>query len=118
MSKVKPESIRRGNLVWADAAPTKGSEQRGDRPHLVITNSRFHRAYGLATVVPATTAATRGRKPFPTWVANPDGSGHFMVEQIRALSLERVRRVDDCVPPAVVDQVLAIFDHMARDGDR
>ena len=107
---------KRGDIAWADASPTHGKEQYGDRPHLVITNSRFHLAYQLAIVVPATTAGVRGRKVLPTWIPSADGSGHYMVEQVRAMSLERIRRISGSEPDAV-PAVVNIMNRLTTEGD-
>lgn len=48
--------LRRGTVAWLDLDPTKGREQRGHRPALVIASDAYlARATSLAIVVPVTT---------------------------------------------------------------
>ncbi|MBO0843647.1 MAG: type II toxin-antitoxin system PemK/MazF family toxin [Nocardioides sp.] len=81
--------INRGDVVWADMAPTIGREQRGHRPYLVLSDDRFHARQQVVLAVPMTTR----RKPWPTRV--PMGSGSWaMAEQPTTVSIARVTRVD------------------------
>ena len=46
-------TLRRGDVVWADLDPTRGREQSGRRPVLVIASDLFlEQADSLAIVVP------------------------------------------------------------------
>lgn len=48
--------LRRGAVVWADLDPTRGREQAGRRPALVVASDLYlEQAETLAIVVPATT---------------------------------------------------------------
>ena len=76
-----------GDLVWVDLSPTKGNEQAGRRPCLVVSDT-FAR---LPIVVPLT-HTSRG---WPTHVELEEtpGSGMpsvAMCEQLRSVSSERI----------------------------
>ncbi|WP_211960572.1 type II toxin-antitoxin system PemK/MazF family toxin [Cupriavidus plantarum] len=45
----------RGEVWWVNLDPTKGHEQAGKRPVVVLTPERFNRATDRAIVVPMTT---------------------------------------------------------------
>ena len=50
-----------GDIVWLDFDPQAGREQGRRRPALVLTDSAYNRASGLAVVCPLTSK----RKPYP-----------------------------------------------------
>ncbi len=43
-----------GDIVWVDFSPTKGHEQRGRRPAVVISVKAYTKVSGLCTVSPIT----------------------------------------------------------------
>ena len=81
--------IRRGDLIWASFDPVVGREQAKHRPHLVLSDRRFHKTSSLVIVVPLTTVD----KSWPTRVKVAEGSW-AVCEQPRTLSVERVTRVE------------------------
>jgi mRNA interferase MazF len=58
-----------GDLIWTDFDPSRGREQAGRRPALVISHAAFSAATGLAIVCPITSKV----RPFPTSVVLPSG---------------------------------------------
>ena len=60
---------RSGDLIWTDFDPTRGREQAGRRPALVVSASTFTENTGLAVVCPITSRI----RPFPTSVVLPAG---------------------------------------------
>jgi mRNA interferase MazF len=50
-----------GDIVWLDFDPQAGREQGRRRPALVLTDSTYNRASGLAVVCPLTSK----REPYP-----------------------------------------------------
>ena len=95
--------LQAGDLVWVDLRPTRGHEQGGVRPAVVLTDREFHRRNDTAVVCPVTS----NKKPWPTKVLLPDGlaaTGAILVNQVRTLDLTaRGFRAIGRVP----DQVLA-----------
>ena len=47
--------LERGDIVWIDFSPTKGHEQSGGRPAVVISPLKYNTLYALALVCPLTT---------------------------------------------------------------
>lgn len=80
--------IERGDVVWAAMDPVEGREQRGHRPHLVLSDERFHRARELVIAVPMTSK----HRPWPTRIEIAPGS-YAMAEQPRTFSVDRVTKV-------------------------
>jgi mRNA interferase MazF len=73
-----------GDLVWVDLEPTRGREQGGARPAVVLTDREFHRRGDTAIVCPITSNTA----PWPTKVTLPDGlpvRGAVLVDQVRSL---------------------------------
>ena len=79
--------------VWlVNLNPTRGHEQAGIRPALVVSADRFNRSpAGLAIVVPLTT--TRQGVPWHVPIVPPDGGVRIIsfakCEDIRSLSVGR-----------------------------
>jgi mRNA interferase MazF len=73
-----------GDLIWTDFTPTKGREQAGRRPALVISAKAFTAHTGLAVVCPITSRV----RPFPTSVVLPPGlpiAGEILTSHIRSI---------------------------------
>ena len=50
-----------GDLIWTDFDPTKGREQAGRRPALVVSSAAFTENTGLAIVCPSRHGSGRFR---------------------------------------------------------
>jgi len=86
-------AARRGEVWLADLRPSRGHEQTGMRPVLVVSADPFNRSpAGLVIAVPFTTR----RREIPTHVEvhPPDGGlravSFAMCEQIRTLAADRL----------------------------
>src|SRR5580698_10262390 len=75
-----------GDLIWTDFDPTRGREQAGRRPALVVSPAVFTENTGLAVVCPITSRVL----PFPTSVALPSGlrvAGEVLISHIRSIDV-------------------------------
>lgn len=65
--------MKRGEVYWADLAPRSGSEQRGRRPVIVVSNDGFNQvlSWNSVIVVPVTSSTAQARRG-PTVVELPD----------------------------------------------
>jgi len=100
----------KGDIVVLSLDPQSGHEQKGRRPALVVSNTQFNRATGLAMVCPLT-SADRGI-PFHVPVADcPAVSGFVMAEQVKSVDFaaRHARRLA-AAPPALLYAVLAVLD--------
>jgi mRNA interferase MazF len=86
-------AIRRGEVWLADLNPTRGREQTGQRPILIVSADPFNQSpAGLVIAVPFTTR----ERGIPTHieVRPPDGGLHdvsyAMCEQLRTLAADRL----------------------------
>src|SRR5208283_2065469 len=83
-------------IFWADLDPSKGSEQAGHRPVLVVSAEEVNQALQIVSVLSVTSVKT-GRKVYPTEtflessVTGLPKDSIAMSHQIRAISKERLR---------------------------
>lgn len=73
-----------GDLIWTDFNPTKGREQAGRRPALVVSSKALTANTGLAVVCPITSRV----RPFPSSVVLPAGlpvEGEILTSHIRSI---------------------------------
>ena len=93
--------MRRGDVVWIDLDPTRGSEADKRRPAVVVSNDGANRTAqalgrGVVTVVPIT-SQTQRVYPFqvllPTKCCGLPKSSKAQAEQIRSVAVQRVGTV-------------------------
>jgi mRNA interferase MazF len=102
-------TIRRGEVWLADLNPSRGHEQTGERPVLIVSANPFNQSpAGLVIAVPFTTR----ERDIPTHVEvrPPDGGlrdvSFAMCEQLRTLAADRLAsRPFGSVSPAVLRSV-------------
>jgi mRNA interferase MazF len=87
--------ILRGEIRWADLSPTRGREQSGLRPVLILSHDIFNGRSGTVIAVAITSQPQRagfpltleletGGMPKQSWVK---------ISQIRTLSVERIGKL-------------------------
>jgi mRNA interferase MazF len=102
-------TIRRGEVWPAELKPTRGREQSGERPVLIVSADRFNQ--GRARLVIAVPFTTRERGlPVHVEVRPPDGGlrevSFAMCEQVRSLAVDRLGpQPFGSVPAIVLDSV-------------
>ncbi|HEX5137931.1 MAG TPA: type II toxin-antitoxin system PemK/MazF family toxin [Planctomycetota bacterium] len=109
-------SLARGSVVLVDLEPTRGHEQRGTRPCIVVSDPAVAASlrFPLVCVVPVTGTATKGIL-YPRLAAGTGGlkkESFVLVEQIRSIDKRRVVRVYGTIGGAAleaVDQGLALY---------
>ena len=87
-------TVRRGDIYYADLSPVVGSEQGGMRPVLIVQNDIGNR-YSPTVIAAAITSRTEKTK-LPTHIEiGPDSglakSSVILCEQIRTLDKKRLR---------------------------
>jgi mRNA interferase MazF len=100
--------ILRGEVRWADLSATRGSEQAGRRPVLVLSHDVFNDRSG--TVIAAAITSQPQRAGFPltlevTSVRLPKRSW-VKISQIRTLAVERLGRRIARISPEQTTQVV------------
>ena len=105
-----PYIPEKGDFVIVTFDPQSGHEQKGRRPALVVSNSLFNKATGLAIVCPITN--TYRNIPFHVEIPKESSlTGYVMVEQVKSIDYEsrKVKRVEKA-SKYVLSEVLSILD--------
>lgn len=111
--------IKQGDIVRIDLDPTAGSEIRGARPALVLSNAEFNRS-GCALVAPITQGGNIQR--IAGWAVTLMGAGTttqgvVVVSHCRVVDLAaRDASVIETVPPEITSEVLAKLQAMLEVG--
>lgn len=103
--------MERGEIWVVGLDPTKGHEQQGTRPVLIVSPGPFNRLTGVPVVLPVTQggnfARTAGFAVSLTG-AGTRTAGVVRCDQPRALDLRaRGGRRIEAIPSAIMDEVLA-----------
>ncbi|HOT24624.1 MAG TPA: type II toxin-antitoxin system PemK/MazF family toxin [Thermoleophilia bacterium] len=100
--------ILRGEVRWADVDPTRGHEQSGRRPVLILSADVFNERSGTVIAVALTTQPQRAGFPLtlelsssqltkPSWIK---------ISQIRTLSVQRIGRKLGAASPEELARVM------------
>ena len=89
-----------GDLIWTEFDPTRGREQSGRRPALVVSSAGFTENTGLTVVCPITSRV----RPFPTSIVLPPSlpvAGEILTSHIRSIDTQAwpIRYTGAAVPP-------------------
>ena len=86
--------ILKGEIRWADLNPTRGHEQAGHRPVLILSQDVFNERSGTVIAVALTSQQPRAGFPL-TLESRADGlpkESWIKISQIRTLAAERIGR--------------------------
>jgi mRNA interferase MazF len=89
---VSPPRLRTGDVVWLSLAPTKGREQSGHRPAVVVSGQDYLDLVDTLAMVAPVTSIDRGW-PNHVPVTGPHGldkPSWVMTEQLRTVSRDRI----------------------------
>jgi mRNA interferase MazF len=87
--------ILRGEIRWADLNPTRGHEQAGLRPVLILSHDIFNERSGTVIAVAITSQPQRAGFPLTLELKTGDmpKQSWIKISQIRTLSVERIGKV-------------------------
>lgn len=92
----------RGDIVLLNFDPTRGREQHGTRPAVVISPKLYNRASGLALVCPIT-SKSKGY-PFEVAISANEGiAGVALVDQVRCIDWKA--RTARCIGVLTAEQI-------------
>jgi len=103
------QTVRRGDIYYADLSPVVGSEQGGMRPVLIVQNDTGNRH--SPTVIAAAITSQMGKAKLPTHIEFTGAScgltrdSVILLEQIRTIDKSRLREKMGKLPDAVMDRV-------------
>lgn len=102
--------VARGDVVVVELDPTKGSEQRGTRPCLVVQNDVGNENAPTTIVVPFTTSFDDELYPFEVLVEADEGplreDSVALCSQIRTVSIEH--RISENLGPVPGERMEAV----------
>ena len=102
-------SVKRGDIFYADLSPVVGSEQGGVRPVLIVQNDTGNRH--SPTVIAAAITSQTGKARLPTHISvSPLSCGLpkqsiILLEQVRTLDKKRLRERMGHVEERVMEKV-------------
>jgi mRNA-degrading endonuclease toxin of MazEF toxin-antitoxin module len=110
-SRQRTPIAERGEIYLVSLDPTRGHEQQGRRPVLVVSPGAFNRLTNVPIVLPITTGGDFARvRGFTVSLADTGirSTGVIRCDQPRALDLHaRGGRKLETAPAAIIDEVLA-----------
>ncbi|PYJ68347.1 MAG: MazF family transcriptional regulator [Verrucomicrobia bacterium] len=85
-------AILRGDIRWADLAPTKGPEQAGRRPVVILSEDTFNDRSGTVIAMAITSREPKVGFPLALELTTPrlPKRSWVKISQIRTLSVERL----------------------------
>ncbi len=98
--------ILRGEVRWADLSPTRGHEQAGRRPVVILSQDVFNARSGTVIALAITSRPQKAAFPL-TLALGPDQLSKpswVKISQIRTLSTERIgKRLGMLTPEQMVE---------------
>jgi len=100
--------ILRGEIRWADLSPSRGHEQAGQRPVLILSHDVFNERSGTVIAVALTSQPPRAGFPLTLELVTPrlPKRSWVKISQIRTLATERIGRRLGRAAPEELAQVL------------
>ena len=100
--------VRRGDVVWADFSPTRGREQSGERPAIIVASNNYLESVpNLVIALPVTTVDRRW--PHHVRLAGDllrlSKTSWALTEQPRAISRDRLTRSAGRVDADCLDEI-------------
>lgn len=93
-----------GDIVWVDFSPTRGHEQSGHRPAVVVSVRSYTKASGLCTVCPVTSQAKGYTSEIP--LATSEIVGTILSDQYRTIDIDaRALRRAGKVSPKILSDI-------------
>lgn len=87
--------ILRGEIRWADLTPTRGHEQAGLRPVLILSHDIFNERSGTVIAVAITSQPQRAGFPLTLQLKTGEipKQSWVKISQIRTLSVQRIGKL-------------------------
>lgn len=102
--------IRRGDVFLVDLNPTRGGEIRKSRPSVVVSPDELNTHLRMFIIAPLTTGGYL--YPFRIPCRFEGKQGFVVLDQIRAVDIERLVKRLGRLAPATLQKVLAILQEM------
>ena len=106
--------ILRGEVRWAELSPTRGREQAGRRPVLVLSHDIFNKRSGTVIAMAVTSQPQKARFPltYPLESRQLPKRSWVKISQIRTLSVDRIGRKLGTVEPEQLAEIIDGLDQI------
>jgi len=102
----KYTNLERGDIVWIDFSPTKGHEQSGLRPAVIISGNQYNSFSNLVLACPVTTK--QKDYFFKVKITGLDKDSFVLVDQVRTFDIkERVKKITGKINNSEMNEILA-----------
>jgi len=108
--------IARGTLVLVSLDPTRGHEQRGTRPCVIVSDAEViaDQRFPLVAVIPVSTTPAEGAlyPPLAPGASGLTRASFALVDQVRSVDKRRIQRVFGSVSHSeimAIDEGLTLF---------
>jgi mRNA interferase MazF len=109
-------SILRGDIRWAELDPTRGNEQQGTRPVLVISHDVFNERSGTVVAMAITSQPQKAGFPLTLPMGQVGGKDAWLkISQVRVLSTQRLGRKIGKVAPELLSQAIDGLNEIVGD---
>jgi len=100
--------ILRGEIYWADLNPTRGHEQAGIRPVVIISHDIFNNKSGTIIAMAITSQPQRAGFPLTHELKSGDlpKRSWVKISQIRTISTSRLEKMVGQVDPDELDTII------------
>ena len=100
--------ILRGDIVWADLEPTRGNEQAGQRPVLILSEDAFSYRSGAVMAIALTSQPQKAGFPLTLELleTNLPKRSWAKISQIRKLSVQRLKKKIGKASAGEMDQIV------------
>ena len=100
---------KQGDIIQLDFSPTKGREQRGKRPALILSNNSFYKNTGLLIVCPISNTDNNFPLHLKLTGENLKTTGVILTQHIKTID-PQAREVlfVEAAPRAIVEQALGM----------
>ena len=109
--------VSQGDIISVDFAPTKGREQSGERPALVISNTKYNKQSGFVLACPIT-STTKDMNIRVRLDERTKTQGDILCEQIRIIDLlKRNYSIMESVPIDILQSVYKVINALIQPTD-
>ncbi len=100
--------ILRGEVYWADLEPTRGNEQKGKRPVLILSHDVFNERSGTVIAMALTSQSQKAGFPLTLELSSNSlpKQSWVKISQIRTLSAQRLSNKIGAVSEEELGQVI------------
>jgi mRNA interferase MazF len=100
--------ILRGSIYWADLNPTRGHEQSGSRPVVVLSHDVFNERSGTVIAMAITSQPQKAGYPLTSELLEPlqTKKAWVKISQIRTLSVDRIGKRIGEINPEQIDALI------------